>query len=74
MASVLILLDHSENYTFHFQVEVQRYHRSYSFCSVHTAMCYNKDQSDQLKKINFCFVSDDLQHDVALVYAIPSKF
>ena len=67
MTSVLILLDFSENYTYRFQDEVQGYHWSHNSCSVHPVVCYYQDQSGHLKNINFCFLSDDMLHDVAFV-------
>ena len=73
LSSVLILLDFSENYTFRYQDEVQGYHWYHNSCSVHPAVCYFKDTNGQLQHLNFCFLSDDMQHDVAFVHVIQSE-
>lgn len=72
-SSALVLLDFSENYRYRFQDEVQGYHWSHSSCTVHPAVCYYKNQNNELQNINFCFLSDYMQHDVAFVYALQSN-
>ena len=68
--SVLVLLDFSENYAFRYQDEVQSYHWSHDYCSVHPAVCYYIDNDGKLGNFNMCYLSAELQHDVAFVYSI----
>lgn len=65
--SVLILMDFSENLNFVVQDEVQGYHWNNGSCTLHTVVIYYK-KDQQLQAKSFCIISDDLEHDVALVY------
>lgn len=65
----VISMDFSENYSFIIQDEVQGYHWTSDSCTVHPAiinMCI-----DQEKIVSsHCIISDDLNHDVCMVYNI----
>ncbi|KAJ4432757.1 hypothetical protein ANN_21395 [Periplaneta americana] len=65
--SVLILMDFSENYSFVVQDEAQGFHWNNGSCTLHTVVVYCKINQD-LQSRSLCIISDDLDHDVALVY------
>ena len=67
-------MDFSENYAFHVQDEAQGYHWTHSNCTVHPLVCYSNMNGD-LQHCNFCFLSNDLNHDVSTdtVYEIQKE-
>ena len=65
-------MDFSENYAFHVQDEAQGYHWTHSNCTVHPVVCYYNVNGD-LQHCNFCFLSNDLNHDVSMVYEIQKE-
>ena len=65
----LIHMDFSENYSFQIQHEAQGYHWSHNSCTVHPAVLYYKEGQKILTK-SLCFLSNDLVHDVSMVYVI----
>jgi len=68
--TAIVLGDFSENYSFVVQDEVQGYHWNKDQCTLHPVVVYARDQNDQsLKAHCFCFLSEDLNHDTAFVYA-----
>ena len=71
--SALILMDFAENYAFHVQDEAQRYHWTHHSCTVHPVVCCYKNSDDELQHASLCFLSDELQHDVVMVYQIQVK-
>lgn len=70
--TVLILMDFSENYTFHVQDEAQGYHWTHKNCTVHPVVCYFK-LNETLQHQSLCFLSSDLCHDVGMVYEIQKR-
>ena len=56
----LVLGDFAENYQFLIQDEIQNYHWSKEYCTLHPAVVYFKDG---LRHISICFISDDNSHD-----------
>ena len=74
MELLLCLMDFSENYAFHVQDEAQGYCWTHSNCTVHPLVCYYNMNGD-LQHCNFCFLSNDLNHDVStgMVYEIQKE-
>lgn len=70
---VIILMDFAENYSFHVQDEAQGYHWTHQTCTVHPVVCYYKTEENVLKHTSICFLSEDMQHDVVMVYSIQQK-
>ena len=68
-SSIILLGDFAENYAFVVQDEIQSYHWNTQQCSLHPIVIYYKD-NDILKHISYCYISDDIVHDVAFVYKI----
>ena len=66
---VIVLVDFAENYKFLVQDEIQGYHWNKSQCTLHPAIVYTK-KDGQLQDHSICFISDDLNHDVDMVYQI----
>ena len=65
----LILVDFAENYKFLVQDEIQGYHWNKTQCTVHPVVIYTK-RDGILVDESICFISDDLCHDVDMVYKI----
>ena len=70
--SVTVLGDFAENYAFVVQDEVQSFHWSKMYCTVHPVVIYYRD-GDALQHRSFCFISDDLDHDTNFVYQMPKE-
>ena len=64
-----IHIDFSKNYSFQLQDEAQGYHWSHNSCTVHPAVLYYKE-GQKVQNKSLCFLSDDLLHDVPMVYVI----
>ena len=71
--SALILMGFAENYAFYVQDEAQGYHWTHHSRTVHPVVCYNKNADNELQHASLCFLSDELQHDVVMVYQIQVK-
>ncbi|XP_065679428.1 uncharacterized protein LOC136081787 isoform X1 [Hydra vulgaris] len=69
-SNIIIIGDFAENYTFVVQDEIQSYHWNTQQCSLHPLVIYYKDDKGVLKHISYCFISDDITHDVTYVYKI----
>ncbi len=70
---VIVLGDFAENFKFVIQDEIQSYHWNQQQCTLHPIVMYYKCTNEsQLSMRSICFVSDDLNHDVNLVYKIVS--
>ena len=63
----------AENYFFHVQDEAQGYHWTHQTCTVYPVVCYYKTEEDKLKHSSICFLTEDMQHDMAMVYSIQQK-
>ena len=71
---VIVLGDFAENYQFVIQDEIQGYHWNSSQCTLHPIMIYYKDiHEHKLLSHSLCFISDDLNHDVDMVYEVISN-
>lgn len=71
--TIIILLDFSENYKYVVQDEVQGYHWNNPQCTLHPIVIYHKIDEKLLHK-SFCVLSDDLNHDICMVYRIQCIF
>ncbi|XP_065673656.1 uncharacterized protein LOC136090720 [Hydra vulgaris] len=69
-SNIIIIGDFAENYAFVVQDEIQSYHWNTQQCSLHPLVIYYKDDKGELKHISYCFISDDIIHDVTYVYKI----
>lgn len=70
---VVIMMDFSMNYNCLIQSAVQSYHWSPKQATVHPTVIYYKDQENELKHTSIIFISDDLDHDVSLVFKFQEK-
>lgn len=66
----IISMDFSENYSFTIQEEAQGYHWTSDACTLHPVMVHFKDESNTNLVMSLCIISDDLKHDVGMVYEI----
>lgn len=70
----IVLLDFSENFSYVIQDEAQGYHWTSSACTVHPVIIYVRlPGSMDLTISNSYILSDDLNHDVAFVYATQKE-
>ena len=67
--AIIVLGDFAENYTFVIQDEIPGYQWSKQQCILHPLVIYYKETSE-LKSMSLSIISDDLDHDAALVYKI----
>lgn len=68
----LILGDFAENYQFLIQDEIQSYHWSKEYCTLHPVVIYYRGDNEQLEHISLCFISDDNSHDTPFIYHVQS--
>ena len=68
---VIVLGDFAENYKFIIQDEIQGYHWNKQQCTLHPIVVYHKSEGSVTAK-SLCFISDDLDHDVNMVYKVMS--
>ena len=66
---VIVLVDFAENYKFLVQDEIQGYHWNKTQCTLHPVVVYSKKDGVLVER-SLCFISDDLNHDVDMVYKI----
>ena len=65
--TAIVICDFAENYQYVIQDEVQSYHWSKEYCTLHPMSIYLR--SDQgLQTYSLCILSDDNQHDTPFVY------
>ena len=66
---MVVQLDFSENYEFVIQDEIQPYHWTKEYCTVHPVILHVQiDQAVEVKSL--CFLSNDLSHDTSFVWAL----
>ena len=70
MNEVLVLGDFAENYQFLIQDEIQSYHWSKAYCTLHPLVIYYKDADGKLQHYSLCFISNDNTHDTSFVHQI----
>jgi hypothetical protein len=64
---VVVLGDFAENYQFVVQDEIQSFHWNKTQATLHPIVVYYKT-NEELKHESICFMSDDLVHDLDMVY------
>ena len=69
---VIILGDFAENYQFLIQDEIQSFHWSKEYCTLHPLVIYYKDDDGILQHHSLCFISDDNTHDTCFVHQIQT--
>ena len=69
-SNIIIIGDFAENYAFVVQDEIQSYHWNTQQCSLHPLVIYYKGVKGVLKHISYCFISDNITHDVTYVHKI----
>ena len=67
------LLDFAENYSFIAQDAVQGFHGNNSQATLHPFVFYYKNSENGLNNINYCIVSDCLQHNANAVNTFISS-
>lgn len=65
-------MDFSENYLYMILDEAQGFPWTNDCCTMHLVLYFEED--GVLQHRNFCILSDDLVHDVLLVYATQQLF
>ena len=55
----LVLGDFAENYQFLIQDEIQSYHCSKEYCTLHPVVVYFKDDTGSLQHISICLMLDN---------------
>ena len=71
---VVVAMDFSMNYNCLVQNAVQSYHWSPKQVTVHPTVIYYRDsQTNEIKHKSIIYISDDLDHDVSLVYKFQEK-
>ena len=68
----LVLGNFVENYAFVFQDEIQSFHWSKLYCTLHPIVVYYKENG-KLDEKSFCFISDDLEHDTEFVFELQRE-
>ena len=69
----VISMDFSENYSFTIQDEAQGYHWTSDSCTVHPLIINLSCVAGKKIVSSHCIISDDLKHDVCMVYKIQEK-
>ena len=64
---VSVLGDLAENYQFLVQDEIQSYHSSKEYCTLHPLFVYFIDGDGNIQHNSLCFISDDKNHDTNFV-------
>ncbi|XP_066934504.1 uncharacterized protein [Clytia hemisphaerica] len=67
----IVLGDFAENYQFLIQDEIQSYHWSKEYCTLHPVVVYYQSEGT-LKHKSFCFISNDNTHDTNFVYKVQT--
>ena len=69
---VIVLGDFAENYQFLIQDEIQSYHWSKEYCTLHPLVIYYKDVNGDIQHDSLCFISDDNTHDTSFIHHVQS--
>ena len=69
---IIFLGDFAENYAFVVQGEVQLFHWRNFQATLHPVVVYYKE-NEKLKHFSYCVISDDMEHDVAMVYQVQNE-
>ena len=69
---VMVLGGFAENYQYLIQDEIQSFHWSKEYCTLHPLVIYHKDADENLQHYSLCFILDDNTHDTSLVHKIQT--
>ena len=69
---MIVLGDFAENYQFIVQHEIQSYHWSKEYCTLHPLVVYFIDGDGNIHHNFLCFISDDNNHNINFVYEIQT--
>ena len=69
---MIVLGDFAENYHILVQDEIQSYHWSKEYCTLHPLVVYFIDHDGNIQHNSLCFISDDNNHDTNFVYKIQT--
>ena len=72
-SEAIVLGDFAENYQFIIQDEIQGYHWSQIYFTLHPVVIYILDNDGLVKHDSLCFISNDNTHDTAFVYEVQTK-
>ena len=72
MNKVIVLGDFAENYQHLIQDEIQSFHCSKEYCTLHPLVIYYKDVDGNLQHYSLCFISDDNTHSTSFVHKIQA--
>ena len=67
----IVLCDFAENFQFLIQDEIQSYHWSKEYCTLHPLVIYFQSEGS-LQHKSFCFISNDNTHDTNFVYKVQT--
>ena len=67
---VIVLGSFTENYQFLVQDEIQNYHLSKEYCTLHPLVVYFVDSDENIQHHSLCFISDGNNHIIHFVYKI----
>ena len=68
----MVLGDFTENYQYLIQDEIQRFHWSKEYYTLHPPVYYYKDADADLQHYSLCFISDGNTHDTSFVHKVWS--
>ena len=69
---VIVLGSFTENYQFLVQDEIQNYHLSKEYCTLHPLVVYFVDSDENIQHHSLCFISDGNNHSIHFVYKIQT--
>ena len=69
---IIVLGDFAENYQHLIQDEIQSFHWSKEYCTLHSLVIYYKDVDGNLQHYSLCFISDDNTHGTSFVHKIQA--
>ena len=72
MNEVIVLGNFAENYQFLVQDEIQSYHSSKEYCTLHPLVVYFIVDDGNIQHNSLCFISDDNHHDTSFAYKIQT--
>ena len=72
--TAVIRLDFNENYAFVIQDEAQGYHWTSESCTLHSVLIHYKNAVGMKMILSHYVISDDLKHNVSMVYKTLEKF
>ena len=69
---VMVLEDFTENYQYLIQDEIQSFHWSKEYCTLHPLVIYYKDADGTLQQYSLCFISVDNTKGTSFVHKIQT--